>query len=125
MEEEKKAIEKMTNVRDKNVHTFVNELTIVLNLIEKQKAEIEDKQDEINVLEAQRDSIENQFEQAKKEIEKKDKIIDLMAEAICYESIPTEEYCVFRNFDCPVVGGNRECKECVKKYAEYKVEEDK
>ena len=57
----------------------------VLNLIAKQKAEIEDKQDEINVLEAQRDSIENQFEQAKAEIEKKDRIIDEMAKGIFIE----------------------------------------
>ena len=51
----------------------------VLNLMQEQKKEIEYKQDDINVLEAQRDSIENQFEQAKSELEKKDKIIDLMA----------------------------------------------
>ena len=32
-EEEEKAITRMTEVRDKNVHTFINELTTVLNLI--------------------------------------------------------------------------------------------
>ena len=37
--EEKKAIERMIEVRDKNVHTFVDELTIILNLIEKLKLE--------------------------------------------------------------------------------------
>lgn len=41
-EEEKKAIERMTKVRDKNVHTFVDELTIILNLIEKQDQMIKD-----------------------------------------------------------------------------------
>lgn len=103
----------------------IKAIETVLNLIEKQKAEIEDKQDEINVLEAQRDSIENQFEQAKAEIEKKDKMIDLMAIAIDNEPLPTEEYCIFRNFDCPAVGGNRDCKQCIKQYFEKKSEEEK
>ena len=56
------------------------------------------------------------------ELEKKDKIIDLMAIAISNEPLPIEEYCIFRNFDCPEVGGNRDCKECVKQYFERKVE---
>lgn len=55
-------------------------------------------------------------------LEKKDKIIDLMAMAIDNEPLPTEEYCIFRNFDCPAVGGNRDCKDCVKQYFERKVE---
>ena len=55
-------------------------------------------------------------------LENKDKIIDLMAIAISNEPLPTEEYCIFRNFDCPEVGGNRDCKECVKQYFERKVE---
>ena len=58
-------------------------------------------------------------------LEKKDKIIDLMAIAIDNEPLPTEEYCIFRNFDCPAVGGNRDCKYCIKQYFERKVEEDK
>lgn len=33
----------MTEIRDKNVHTFVNELTTVLNLIQKQQKELEKK----------------------------------------------------------------------------------
>lgn len=56
------------------------------------------------------------------ELEKKDKIIDLMVIAIDNEPLPTEEYCIFRNFDCPAVGGNRDCKDCVKQYFERKVE---
>ena len=55
-------------------------------------------------------------------LEKKDKMIDEMAIAIGNEPLPTEEYCIFRNFDCPAVGGNRDCKECVKQYFERKVE---
>lgn len=39
-------------------------------------SELEYKQDDINVLQAQRDSVENQLKQAKAELEKKDKIID-------------------------------------------------
>lgn len=58
-----------------------------------------------------------------KDIAKKDRIIDKMAMAIGDEPLSTEKYCVFRNFDCPVVGGNRECKNCVKQYFERKVEE--
>ena len=56
-------------------------------------------------------------------LEKKDKIIDLMAIVIGNESLPTEEYCIFRNFDCPVVGGNRDCKDCIKQYFENKAKE--
>ena len=56
-------------------------------------------------------------------LEKKDKIIDLMAMVIGNEPLPTEEYCIFRNFDCPVVGGNRDCKDCIKQYFENKVKE--
>lgn len=44
--------------------------------------ELEYKQDDINVLQAQRDSVENQLKQAKAELEKKDKIIDEMAKYI-------------------------------------------
>lgn len=40
-------------------------------------------------------------------LEKKDKIIDLMAIAISNEPLPIEEYCIFRNFDCPEVGGKQ------------------
>lgn len=56
-------------------------------------------------------------------LEEKDKIIDLMAIVIGNEPLPTEEYCIFRNFDCPVVGGNRDCKDCIKQYFENKVKE--
>ena len=55
-------------------------------------------------------------------LEKKDKMIDEMAIAIGNEPLPTEEYCIFRNFDCPEVGGNRDCKDCIKQYFERKVE---
>lgn len=56
-------------------------------------------------------------------LEEKDKQIDLMAIVIGNEPLPTEEYCIFRNFDCPVVGGNRDCKDCIKQYFENKAKE--
>lgn len=77
-EEEKKAIEKITKVRDKNLHTFVDELTTILNLIQKQQAELE----------------------------KKDKIIDEMANKIYEEGIVWEN------------------KEEVKQYFEEKANEE-
>ena len=41
--------------------------------------ELENKQDDINILQAQRESMEYQFKQAKAELEKKDRIIKEMA----------------------------------------------
>ena len=67
---------------------------------------------------------QNDLETVLNLLEKKDKIIDEMAIAIGNEPLPTEEYCIFRNFDCPAVGGNRDCKECVKQYFERKVENE-
>lgn len=49
-EEEKKAVERMTKVRDKKLYTFTEELTIVLNLIEKKQKEIEEKDKQIDRL---------------------------------------------------------------------------
>lgn len=66
---------------------------------------------------------EKENQKLKTELKKKDKMIDLMAIAIGNEPLPTEEYCIFRNFDCPAVGGNRDCKECVKQYFERKIEQ--
>lgn len=68
--------------------------------------------------------VEKENQKLKTELKKKDKMIDLMAIAIGNEPLPTEEYCIFRNFDCPAVGGNRDCKECVKQYFERKVENE-
>ena len=56
-------------------------------------------------------------------LKEKDKQIDLMAIVIGNEPLPIEEYCIFRNFDCPVVGGNRDCKDCIKQYFENKAKE--
>ena len=64
-----------------------------------------------------------EFSRLNKQLQNKDKIIDLMAIVIGNEPLPTEEYCIFRNFDCPVVGGNRDCKDCIKQYFENKAKE--
>ena len=68
-EEEKKAIERMKQVLAKNVHTFVNELEIVLNLIEKLQKENEElkteleRQKDINIIINQK-GLEKNYEKA-------------------------------------------------------------
>lgn len=97
----------------------------VLNLMQEQKKEIEYKQDDINVLEAQRDSIENQFEQAKSELEKKDKIIDLMAYDIATNDSNLCQY-IDETIRCKKYAGENKltCDECIKQYFEKKVEKE-
>ena len=58
----------LTNIEQKAIETVLEEL--------------ENKQDDINILQAQRDSMEYQFKQAKAELEKKNKIINEIAEYI-------------------------------------------
>lgn len=53
-----------------------------IKAIETVLEELENKQDDINILQAQRDSMEYQFKQAKAELENKNKIINEMAEYI-------------------------------------------
>lgn len=85
--------------------------------------ELDSKQDDINILETQRDSIENQFEQAKAIVEKQKKIINEMAkyinkldidEDICTKNVTNPEYCneYYTN-----------CKKCIKEYFTKKVED--
>lgn len=68
-EEEKEAIERMKQVLAKNVHTFVNELEIVLNLIEKLQKENEElkteleRQKDINIIINQK-GLEKNYEKA-------------------------------------------------------------
>ena len=71
----------------------------------------------------ERNKYQDAIEKVLPMLEEKDKIIDLMAIVIGNEPLPTEEYCIFRNFDCPVVGGNRDCKDCIKQYFENKAKE--
>ena len=77
--------------------------------------ELENKQDDINILQAQRDSMEYQFKQAKAELEKKEKQIDLMAEQLAGLAIFDIEK------DEPLVLGD---KEEVKEYFTKKVEKE-
>ena len=82
--------------------------------------ELEYKQDDINVLQAQRDSVENQLKQAKAELEKKDKIIDEMAEEIRKTILIIKNESKFCQYEesCK----NKQCKECIKQYFERKVD---
>lgn len=139
--DKKEAIEQLkiikNNIDKKYINTKnSNAIEIVLNLLEEKDNKIAfleqlykklldysdnfKKDKDVNYLDGiyYKKLVEKQ--QAK--IENKDKIIDLMAIAIGNEPLQTEEYCIFRNFDCPAVGGNRDCKECVKQYFERKVE---
>ena len=63
-----------------------------------------------------------EFSRLNKQLEKKDKIMDLMGYAMTHEEVPINEYCVFRDISCEIVGGNKECKDCIKQYFEKKVE---
>ena len=137
-EEEEQAIERLKKIE---VNTYsegkARAIETVLNLLEKKDEEIEKYKmmlaencaRTLNSNLKQKHKHEEDLEALhlgwKEEIEKKDKMIELMAIAIGNEPLPTEEYCIFRNFDCPAVGGNRDCKECVKQYFERKLEEDK
>ena len=92
-EEEKKAIDKLKGRKKIGIYelirTFKREeienfvttrkqyIEIILNLIEKQQAEIENLKDRDYI-----GDLENQIELASDELEKKDKIIDKMAEDI-------------------------------------------
>lgn len=58
-----------------------------------------------------------------RELNQQDKMIDMMAYALTHESIPQEEYCICADISCEIVGGNRECKECMKEYIKKKVDE--
>ena len=133
-DKEKKAIEKIEKQiligeceKAIGVPIYISDLKTVLNLIEKQKAEIEEKDREIircsraaneykkavkckecdcSICEAHINTLE-----LSEEIEKKDKIIDLMAEDIYGYQIECNRY--FKD------------KEEVIKYFEKKAEEDK
>ena len=67
-----------TMLKDKDIPDGVKTISYVYakEAIETVLAELENKQDDINILQAQRDSMEYQFKQAKAELEKKDKEIE-------------------------------------------------
>ena len=74
----------LVEVDDENNSEKEYRLPFLMNIeqqaIETVLEELENKQDDINILQAQRDSMEYQFKQAKAELEKKEAIINEMAE---------------------------------------------
>lgn len=111
------------------------QLEIVVNLIQTQQAEIEhqkekrenqkkelsilnEKQKEFNKLRNTVNSYKGQFKRQQAEIEKKDKIIDEMANSFAEEGFYSE-HCqtLIDNDICP-----DDCNKCVKQYFERKVE---
>ena len=148
-EEEKKAIDYFSKKVDKlkenlekglyygeqyQVREDIKHLETVLNLIEKQQAEIEDlkwkneiyvksiksHQSKIETLKRDFEIVDHECSRLEKEDIKKDKIIDLMA--ICMEQTGTGR----RSFSC-IFRQNEECNEngcriCIKKYFERKIE---
>lgn len=122
--EERKAIEDITREitdEDRKEYMskwFLDDLTILIKLIEKQQKEIEKNKNFIDFL---------QLNDVKKlgEIIKKDKIIDLMAEYINELDID-EDICsknIINSDICNEQYSN--CKACIKQYFERKGEEDK
>lgn len=88
-------VESVVKISREIIEKWKNATNLVLNLVQTQQAEIE----------------------------KKDKIIDLMSYVITHEDIPQEEYCIWRDMSCEIVGGNKECKNCIKQYFERKIEQ--
>ena len=112
----------------------------VLNLIQTQQAEIEhqkekrenqkkelailnEKQKEFNKLRNTVNSYKGQFERQQAEIEKKDKIIDLMAYDIATNDSDLCQY-IDETIRCKKYAGENKltCDECIKQYFERKVE---
>lgn len=102
-----------------------------LNFAELLFNELENKQDDINILQAQRDSMEYQFKQAKAELEKKDLVINEMASAL-YDYANLEvlikcpaEYDGKYNMDlCKMNLRDRNCLVCIIEYFTNKVERE-
>ena len=101
-DKEKETIKRMTEVRDKNVHTFVDELTTVLNLIQTQQSEIdtlkdfkeiaESKVTDLNPIGLARTNqlLSRQCHKLQKESEKKDEWINKLETKLMYALTPTK-----------------------------------
>ena len=74
----------------KNIEKLIKNYTFSKTYTDIVKYELNIKQDDINILEAQRDSIENQFEQAKAIVEKQKKIINEIAKYIILKTLKIE-----------------------------------
>lgn len=98
-----------------------------LNFAELLFDELENKQDDINILQAQRDSMEYQLNQAKAELEKKEAIINEMSnfinlmgnELVAETGDNNLEFCKMQK--C-IDNGELDCEECIKEYFTKKVE---
>lgn len=109
-------------IKVKTLNNTREAIETVLNLLEKKDRQLEEKTNRIRNLEKECQKYFDNMMDIIQDNCKKDKIIDLMGYAMTHEEVPQDEYCVFRNIDCEVVGGNKECKECIKQYFERKVE---
>ena len=125
-DKEKKAIEKIEKQiligeceKAIGVPIYISDLKIVLNLIEKQKAEIENK--DIALRECERNLIEERQNRIKK-----DKMIDLMANHIATSDSNLCQY-LDMTTKCKYYAGEngKLCDNCIKQYFEKKSEEDK
>ena len=107
--------------------------------IETVLSELENKQDDINILQAQRDSMEYQFKQAKAELEKKDTEIIEAKEANRQLSLELEKKEAIINemakhihlsgdYECLNKecedDENIDCEECIKEYFTKKAEKE-
>lgn len=114
-EEEKKAVktlERIKNMKFNITSSFYSSGTISLSIEEKEAIEtvineLEYKQDDINVLQAQRDSVENQLKQAKAELEKKDNLINEQLK----ENVKVQNELNEENNRCMILANNDKFKE--------------
>ena len=119
-EEEKKAIEliqeeliRLDKIRTSPTGTYIllSQLETVLNLVKKQ-------QEEIEKLKWKNEIYVKSIKSHKRELEKKDKVMDIMATKI-NELDPLEIYCGAKT-ECV-----EHCEDCIKQYFENKVEGSK
>ena len=102
-----------------------NAIETVLNLLENQKAEIEEKDKSLKLHTKLEYQYKNDYLNVIEDLEKKDKIIDLMAEWIEKHTKYYDEDGCYCEVEKDICNKNIECDNCIKQYFEYKVEEDK
>lgn len=121
------------NIYTSNLKRWQNGVKVLLNLMQTQQEEIERLECNNEILQGELDRIGVKTLKLEKgsstddviaEIEKKDKVIDLMSWAMTHTEVPQDEYCICRSMSCEVVGGSRECKNCIKEYFINKVEKE-
>ena len=118
-------IEKAIEYLKESVCIYKNTIPKISQAIETVLNELEYKQDDINVLQTQRDSVENQLKQAKAELEKKDKIIDEIIDEF-YKKTKISTNCFMqRKRGIEQCLNYKNCKECIKQYFTRKVDKQK